>query len=141
MSKPNEKPAGQIAACITDQKSAWSVLNESMVLAREMCSELRLIICQSIIGNECSPEATRNFVEKLQHAARRSCDESGVKVSIETLDCGSREASRVKKIIAESSIELLVLTDSLPSNRLARLLTRKAENIARSCSCSVLLVR
>lgn len=135
------RTSGPIAACITDQKSAWTVLNESLTLAREMCSELRLIICQDILGKTCTPEATQNFIEKLKNAARNSSEETGVMVVIETLEEGKGEASRVKSIIADSGVELLVLTDSLPNNKLARFLTRKAENIARSCSCSVLFVR
>ncbi|HMP51341.1 MAG TPA: universal stress protein [Candidatus Melainabacteria bacterium] len=131
----------KIVACITDERSAWKVLQEATMLAGEQCLGLRLIICQGIPGKESGPEAARSFIDKIRHAAEHGCRESGVNVIIETLDCGAREAARVKKIIEESGIELLVLTDSLPNNRFARLLSRKAEEIARGCNCSVLLVR
>ncbi|MGD9682461.1 MAG: hypothetical protein AB7W16_14845 [Candidatus Obscuribacterales bacterium] len=132
---------GCVVACITDQKTAWKVLFESAEQARARCLTLRLIICQYLVSRSSSPEETRSFMTKLKHAAESTSREAGIDVLIDTLDVGQKEVPLVSSILEESGTQLLVLTDSLPQNKLMRMLSRRVDPLVRSCKCSVMLVR
>lgn len=132
---------GCVVACITDQKTAWRVLFEAAEQARARSLTLRLIICQYLVSKSSSPEETRSFMIKLKHAAESTSSDAGIEVFIDTLDVGQKEFFLVNSILEESRTRLLVLTDSIPQNKLIRKLTRRVDPLVRSCKCSVMLVR
>ena len=130
-----------IVACITNQKSAWRVLYESIEQARLRSSGLRVIVCPNLIRKESSFEITQDFLSKLQHAAESSCREHGINLQIDTIDYGHNDVSSVPGLIDEGDTELLIMTDPPVKNKLFDLFIDKTKKLIRACHCSVMIIR
>ncbi len=130
----------QVLACITEVDNAWRLLAEAVEQASSRKASLRLVVCQTFIKDHTKDDFA-HFFRKLRHAATQSCKDSDVRLIIEILDCGMREQVEVEKLISEKTTDLVILSDLTPNSFIGRLLPRRSAQLARSCKCSVLLVR
>ena len=133
--------SNQVIACITNLRGAWKLLDEAIQQSSARCANLRLVICNGLIGKEDSPEGIKSFLAKLRHAAETKCRDSGVRLLIETLDCEGQEPSVVAKMVNQSNASMLIVSDSIPGSLIAKVLPRRSEAIVRATRCSVLLIR
>ncbi|MBX3076915.1 hypothetical protein KF913_23600 [Candidatus Obscuribacterales bacterium] len=130
----------QVIACITQFKSAWRLLSEAVEQAEMRGAVLRIIVCHNLISSGSREDFT-HFFRKFRHAAYQTCREHDIRLIIETLDCGSREASEVERLMQEQKTDLLILSDAPPDTVLARWLPARTERLKKTQVCPVLLVR
>jgi DNA-binding LacI/PurR family transcriptional regulator len=130
----------QVVACITQFKSAWRLLTEAVEQASLRGAVLRIIVCHNLIRSGSKEDFT-HFFRKFRHAAYQTCKDHDLRLIIETLDCGSREATEVERMMQEQKTDLLILSDSLPETALARWLPTRTERLKKTNLCPVLLVR